>query len=399
MTSTPRFRLLTFVITVILMLLIVIWWIVIYRGKGQPGPAGDGQAKASMWKPEYQASLDRAVKWLLDNQHKDGRWGHFLPKRPNDIYLGGVNSLKAFGSASSALCCMALLMQPGSEKVNAALRKGYRYLINSPDTARVTGTTFYNIWSHSYMLQAISRGLKDERLKDLHADLKKRGEHELKRLLSLQAPNGGYGYYDFYYKTYRPSGRMANSFCAATAAVAFKEARKAGFEVPEKRIRSALDYIFRMRFPNGAYAYSTPSERYPHGSASKIRGSLGRSQACNNGLIIWDRLKKEDIRKGFENFIEEHEFIEMGRCRQFPHEAWYATAPYYYYYGHYYASRNLDHLPGKVRKSFTEQLTDFIVLTQFDDGSFWDFPLYGYTKAYGTGFGALILSNCRKHLQ
>ncbi len=68
--------------------------------------------RANAWKPLYQASLDRSVKWLLDNQHDDGRWGHFLPQRPQDIYIGEVNSLKAFGNASSALCCMALLMQP-----------------------------------------------------------------------------------------------------------------------------------------------------------------------------------------------------------------------------------------------------------------------------------------------
>jgi hypothetical protein len=357
-----------------------------------------GKLPESAWKSEYQTSLDLAVKWLLDNQHDDGRWGHFLPERPADVYIGGVNSLKAFGSASSALCCMALLMQPQSEPVNAAVYKGFTYLINSPALGRVRGTTSYNLWAHAYLLQAVSRGLGDERLKDLHAKLRNRGTRELGSLLSLQGLNGGFGYYDFY-PTYRPSGRIATSFGTATALVAMKEAREAGFKVPDKHIRLALDYLARMRFPNGAYSYSTLNQFHPQSQVNLIRGSLGRSQACNNGLFIHERISAKDIQEGFEHFIGEHEFIEMGRCRQYPHEAWYATAPYYYYYGHYYASRNLDHLPEKSCSRFADQLAALIVLTQFDDGSFWDYPMYGYTKAYGTGFGVLILSNCKKHLQ
>ncbi|MFH1422474.1 MAG: hypothetical protein ABIH42_07165 [Planctomycetota bacterium] len=368
----------------------------------QPEPVAAPSEKIpreTLWKASYQASLDRGVKWILDNQHKDGSWGHFLPERPGDIYYGGVNSLKAFGTASSALCCMALLMQPPSETIDTSLKKGYQYLVSAPENRRINGDTFYNVWTHCYMIQALTRGLGDERLKEMCTEIKKRTEMEIEGLFRLQSPNGGFGYYDFNQNTYHPSGYHATSFVTATALVAMHEARSAGFDIPDNRVNLALKYLLSQRYPNGSYSYSTGLQRYPQLSVNHIRGSLGRSQACNNGLIAWGRISEKDIVKGFNDFIEQHGFLEIGRCRQYPHEAWYAIAPYYYYYGHYYASRNLAELPEDCRTAFAEKLADLIILTQFDDGSFWDYPLFGYTKAYGTGFGVLIMSNCRKHLE
>jgi hypothetical protein len=352
-----------------------------------------------VWKPEYQKSLDAAVKWLLENQQKDGHWGHFLPTRPGDVYIGGVNSLRAFEVASSSLCAMALLELPENEAVTAALLKGYSYLADAPEARRIDPSTFYNTWAHCYLLQAISRGILDNRLENLHPALRKRGEIELKELLGIQCLNGGFGYYDFYQMMTPPSGEMATSFGTATALAVFKEAQKAGYAIPGAALASALDFLIRLRYPNGSYAYSFDSRFYPMFSANQIRGSLGRSQACNNGLFLWERIGSRDVKNGLVTFFKEHGFIEIGRCRQWPHEAWYCTAPYYYYYGHFYASCNLDFLTADDAGIFAAQLADTVVATQFSDGSFWDYPLFGYTKAYGTGLGILILANCHKHLK
>ena len=32
---------------------------------------------------------------------------------------------------------------------------------------------------------------------------------------------------------------------------------------------------------------------------------------------------------------------------------------------------------------------------QARDGSWWDYQLYGYHKAYGTGYALLVLAKCR----
>ena len=250
------------------------------------------------------------------------------------------------------------------------------------------------------MLQALSAGMGDSRFTDLHKKMKTRAVHEMRRLLMHQSLNGGWGYYDFRHRTLQPSGDLSTSFSTAAALIALKESMSAGIHVQDHRVQIALDFLVRQRVPNGAYIYSDGHKYRPLGTANLPRGSLGRSQAGNNALFEWNKVvNAEDLQKGMDYFFKDHQFIEMGRSRQFPHEAWYATAPYYYYFGHYYASRNVGLLATvEKRNEAATKLADLIVKTQTDDGSFWDYPLYGYTKAYGTGYGVLILSNCKEQL-
>ncbi|MBV6517128.1 MAG: hypothetical protein HPKKFMNG_02840 [Planctomycetes bacterium] len=348
----------------------------------------------------HEASIERGVAFLLQHQNNDGSFGAALPERPADIYTGGVNSFHAFGNASSALCCMALLAQTSGPGIDEALKRGYRFLVSAPNAARVRGDTFYNTWAQAYMLEALARGLADTRLESLHGAMRERARLEMERLFKLQSLDGGFGYYDFGWNLVRPTGNISTPMTTSAALVALRAASDAGFDVPRHEVTCALDYMERMRVPNGAFLYSTGHKYRPLGDASMIRGSLGRSQAGNCALAEWDRtLTPKDLHRGMETFFREHVFIEIGRCRQYPHEAWYATAPYYYYFGHYYAARNLAMLPPAARAEMATRLADTVARTQFDDGSFWDYPLFGYTKAYGTGFGVLIMSHCRAQLQ
>lgn len=350
------------------------------------------------WK--YQKQLDDAVRWILDNQKAKGDWG-YMTERPYDIYLGSINSLHVWGNASTALCVMGLMSVPATDEITAAARKGLEYLVNAPDTPRATMDTFYNVWSHAYMIQALCEAMGDARFADLKANMRKRAEHELRRLLDHQSLDGGWGYYDFDHRTLRPSGDISTPFTTAAALVALKEAQRADLPVRDRLIEIGVDYVQRHRIPNGAYYYSTGHMYYPQGEASLPRGSMGRSQSGDNALYTWNRqLTQQDLQKALDYFLgPEHIFIEIGRGRQFPHEAWYATAPYYYYFGHYYASRNVLALPPELQPRYGDKLAELIVAGQYDDGSFWDYPLYGYAKPYGTGYGVIILSNCKKAIE
>lgn len=356
-------------------------------------PSTTGPAKVD-WK--YQENLDNAVRWILDNQKAKGDWG-YMEERPFDIYLGSINSLHVWGNASSALCVMGLLMQPPTQEINTALEKGIEYLISAPDTPRATMDTFYNVWSHTYMIQALARAYTDPRFEAKQARLKKRAEFELDRLLDHQSLDGGWGYYDFSMRTYRPSGDISTPFTTAAALVALHDARRIDLPLRDHNVQIGLDYVERHRIPNGAYYYSSGHMHHPMGSANLPRGSLGRSQSGDNALFTWDRtITPETLRQQLDYFFKDHIFIEIGRGRQFPHEAWYATAPYYYYFGHYYASRNVLGLAKDIQPEYGHKLAEKVAAGQYDDGSFWDYPLYGYHKPYGTGYGVIILSNCKK---
>lgn len=374
-----------------------------------PTPTVEPQAAPKPFK--HQESLDSAVRWILDNQKKAGDWGYMM-SRPRDIMLGSYNSLHVWGNTSTALCLMGLLELEPTEEINAALQRGYEYLIDAPDTPRATERVLYNTWAHTYLVQALTRAMKDERFADLKPRLRRRAEHELKRLLDHQSLDGGWGYYEFRERMVPPSGQYSTSFLTGAALVALREAFSAGLNprkldvegegegLRDHNVTIALDYLERMRSPNGAYAYSTGHEYSPMWDPNVPRGSLGRTQAGDNGLFTWNRtITQEELRKQLDNFFKDHLFLEIGRQRQYPHEAWYAVAPYYYYFGHYYAARNVLALPAEIRAEYAEKLADIIARTQDGDGSFWDYPLYGYHKAYGTGYGVIILAKLKRAME
>jgi len=370
-----------------------------YEGNHAPKPPAKApetvvEEPKIVWR--HQDNLDKAVRWILDNQKKKGDWG-YMTERPMDIYLGSINSLHVWGNASTALCAMGLMMQPATPEIDKAIDRALEYLIDAPDTPRATMDTFYNVWSHAYMIQALTQAMADSRYADKKARLKKRAEHELRRLLDHQALDGGWGYYDFSERTYRPSGDISTPFTTAAALVALHAARNADLGVRDHFVQVGLDYVQRHRIPNGAYYYSSGHMHYPMSDANLPRGSLGRSQSGDNALFTWGRtITPETLQKQLDYFFKDHVFIEIGRGRQFPHEAWYATAPYYYYFGHYYASRNVLGLPKELQPKYGDTLAGFTAAGQYDDGSFWDYPLYGYHKPYGTGYAVIILSNCKQ---
>ena len=68
------------------------------------------------------------------------------------------------------------------------------------------------------------------------------------------------------------------------------------------------------------------------------------------------------------------------------------------YYGYYYATELFDLVPESVRRRHAARIAAVLVPLQEDDGSFWDYQLYGYHKTYGTAFVLLALARCRSEL-
>jgi hypothetical protein len=88
-------------------------------------------------------------------------------------------------------------------------------------------------------------------------------------------------------------------------------------------------------------------------------------------------------------------WLDIGRKRPVPHEAWFQVAGYFYYYGHYYAARCVSLLPDDEQPEYRKLVADLIVPKQEADGSWWDFPFYTYHQPYGTAFAVMTLARCR----
>ncbi|MHC4830330.1 MAG: HlyD family efflux transporter periplasmic adaptor subunit, partial [Planctomycetota bacterium] len=110
----------------------------------------------------------RGVRFLVQHQNRDGSFGDIGSSRPGEIYLGTVSSLRAFKVATSALCCQALRVPARADAAaRVALVRGVRYLVAAAPTARATGDTFYDTWTHAYLVEALAVLMDEPHLAEL----------------------------------------------------------------------------------------------------------------------------------------------------------------------------------------------------------------------------------------
>jgi len=221
----------------------------------------------------------------------------------------------------------------------------------------------------------------------------------LKMLATYETMWGGWQYYDTF-------GAVAvalepTSFTTATALVALDEARAAGVTIPEKLIRRGLRVIVECRNPDGTYNYDWGRVPDPSHLINKAKGNISRAQPCNLALWMWggsnpakasgnDLVTREKIIADLNLMFREHKWLDIGRKRPIPHEAWYYHAGYFYYYCHYYAMRLIVRLGGDGAR-FRTPLVEAILPQQEPDGSWWDFPEFSYDKVYGTALALLAI--------
>jgi hypothetical protein len=287
---------------------------------------------------------------------------------------------------TTGLCVLAL--REAGEK--EASRRGLEYLAAYDGLRRASRMEIYNVWGHTYALQALARAHGEEKVESYRAG----AERHLRSLEQYETFAGGWNYYDFEVGI-QPVSMEPTSFGTSAGLAALYEAKKAGIAVPEGLARRALNRLKEMRKPDGSFLYGSDFRYHPQHPANKDKGSLGRTQAGHYALAVWNSggIGEKEIREGLERLFEEHRFIEIGRKRQYPHEGWYATAPYYYYFGHYYAAKLIERLPDK--SYYREKLRSFLRPHQEPDGSWWDYKMWDYDKPYGTAFAVMALLRCR----
>ncbi len=163
------------------------------------------------------------------------------------------------------------------------------------------------------------------------------------------------------------------------------------------RIRRAVKTIQRQRNPDFSYAYSLGHRWHPRTPINRPAGSLARSQACNAALRKFgdNTVTDQVIRTWLQRLSDRQGWLDHGRKRPVPHEAPASVSGYFYYYGHYYASECIRILPENQRPPWKNKLAALIISKQEANGSWWDYPLYDYHFAYGTGYALATLARCQ----
>ena len=344
-------------------------------------------------------SFEKGIGWALANQRANGNWGSLESTRRREIFLDTLASHLAFQTATTAIVTWSLI-EPARTKpeCRAALERGLTELSSRKPPGRASGKTFYSVWAHNYLIYLSAAVQADPTLTAFHATWKTIGETEIALVRREQGADGGWGYYDFNFTGENPSGNESTSFNTAAMILALRSANAQGAVIPPGTIEDGTRAILRMQLPSGAFAYGTYAELTPRADYNKVSGSSGRLQSCNVALnaVGAGKVTTETLMRGVQHLRDTHQYIEIGRGRVMPHESFYRNSGYYYYFDHYYAACALAAVPPSAeRAELVRWLTEVMVHDQNPDGSWFDYPLYGYGKAYATGLGLLTLEILR----
>jgi hypothetical protein len=356
---------------------------------------------AELDQAKLEASIRRGVDYLLRKQNKDGSWGGPTRTKGLNIYAPVPDSHLAFRSGASTLA-LAGLLDSGDRRpeVISAIDRAEEWMLKKLPTLRnVDPTTAYNNWGHAYALRAIGR-LYQYREGDeaKRSQFKNLADQQIKRLLRTEDINGGWGYYDMDYPTAHFSG-IPTSFTTATVLLALKDAEETlGIIPPAKEVKRALASIRKQRTPDWSFVYSFGHRYRPRYGINRPAGSLGRSQVCLAALRRFgdEEANDELMMHWIHRLCLREGWFDIGRKRPVPHETHFSISGYFYYYAFYYATECLEMLSPEDQKPFIPHLARHLMTKQEKDGSWWDFPLYDYHQAYGTGYSLTALSRLRK---
>ncbi|MES2657508.1 MAG: prenyltransferase/squalene oxidase repeat-containing protein [Verrucomicrobiota bacterium] len=347
------------------------------------------------------ASIRRGVDFLLTHQNEDGSWGSARKTKALNIYAPLPGAHQAYQAGTSGLALTGLIDATDARpEVTAAIEKAAAWTAAElPKLRRADQTTTYNVWGHAYGLRAMTRLYQRETDPAKKAEWVRLGQEQIELVNRYEEVNGGWGYLDLFdgLTTQKPSG-LPTSFTTATVLLAMDHAREVmNVKLDDKLVKHAIAGLNAQRTPDFSYVYSFSHRMRPRLDINRPAGSLGRSQACNAALRVFGEkaVTDEVLTTWADRFLAREGFLSNVRKRPVPHEGQFKIAGYFYYYGIYYFTESVKLLPKEKHAPYAKRLAAILLERQEKDGSWWDYPLYDYHQAYGTGYSLMALTWCR----
>ncbi|MDP0491545.1 MAG: hypothetical protein Q7Q71_10880 [Verrucomicrobiota bacterium JB023] len=363
-----------------------------------PAAAAASANESQAIRQEMEDALTRGVDYLNSSQNKNGSWGSATRTKGLNVYAPLPGAHHAFRAGTTGLALQGII-ESGDRRpaTMATIDKAEQWMLTElPRLRRAEQTTMYNIWGHAYGLRAICSLYRLREGDDSkRAALVRLAEQQLELLHRYADLNGGWGYYERDdLATSTPTG-TPTPFTTASALLAMKEAEQTlGLKPDPKVVKGALRLLRFCENPDGTYNYSYSHWIVPRRGINRPAGSLARSQACQLAQRAYgdERITDERLIEWLDRLTKRDGFLSIGRKRPVPHETHFQISGYFYYYAHYYAAGCFQELAEEDRADLLEPLARLLLDKQEKDGSWWDYPLYAYHQAYGTGYALTSLA-------
>ncbi|MDB5309640.1 MAG: hypothetical protein JWO38_3842 [Gemmataceae bacterium] len=302
-----------------------------------PAPAAGPDKDKVKMDEQTKAAVDKALKWLKDQQATDGSWGN--------------TAITSFG----LLAFMANGHVPNQGAYGPEVSKGVRYLLAcARDDGYLVGPRGGNMYCHGMATLALTQvfGMTGDE------DVKKVLKKAVDLIVRTQNFEGGW--------RYDPTPTGADISVTIMQVMALRGAKDSGLHVPDKCMAAAVKYINRCYDAgSGGYRYQT------HGGPP----GYARTAAGVCVLQLSGEYDADEIKKAVKYMQK------TGDDRQ------------HYWYGHYYAAHALNQVGGEVWESYYERMKTTLLPRQKASGE-WHEPRLepGYGPAYQTAIAVLILS-------
>ena len=293
-----------------------------------------------------EASVDKAIEYLLRTQRADGTWPSGVGDRNN-----GINAL-------ALLAIMGRGHTPGRGPLRPAVERALGFILATQDDAglyRSPNRSHGPMYEHGLATLAVIEAMGYMPRPELRHSAQK----AVDLMVRSQNKQGGW--------RYQPQPNDADISVTVMQIVALHAARGARLNVPEKTIERALKYVRSLAVPDGGFGYMSPSNAGPARSAAGILSMqlLGAydDPAVEKGL---DYLARTGFRTNIEHF----------------------------YYMAYYAMQAHFQAGGERWQSWHPQVRKLLLESQNPDGSFPSFgegKYNGDARVYSTALGAMCL--------
>ncbi len=334
-------------------------------------------------------AIERGVQILLEKQESleglevKSEWpyeGVYRVRRqiPIGYRVGGT-----------AICAWALIEAPGfagDERRREAVERATNFILEKLDDPRMQPHTEsrYDVrnWGHAYALLFLSK-LKERDLVPNSLDLKvKRSCQKLVRLLEKsEIPDqGGWNY------ARRPQRQSPSTFMTGSVIQSLAAASKIGVRVDAAVVERALESLEGSRGKNGYFQYARSSRS----AEGELPGAIARMPICEVSLVMAGRGSVERIRASLDAFFEHWEWLEKRRKQTGTHVPPYGIAPYYFFYGHYYAAQAIEYLPEADVQKYRDQLLERLWQVQEKSGG-WNDRIFPRSENFGTAMSVLAL--------